>query len=258
LAETNWHRIQGLDEEQASPTERQEGETRFLAAQANERQAEAAVRQSSLLLERTDVSSPISGVISRLYARRGEFTQPGQPLADVIEVARLKLLGEIEDREMVWVRVGMPVVLATEIFPGEQFDGHVHRISPQALSTNRKFEVEIELANPQRRFHPGFFMKGIIMRPESGGADATDMLVAPREAVVELFGEHFVHVVRPTTPVADTMQTELTATRTAVIVLPIPSDPRFWQVVEGLEEGELVVTKGVQHLSTETTVRITE
>lgn len=258
LAEANWHRIKGLDEEQASPIERQEGETRFLAAQANERQAEAAVRQSSLLLERTDVSSPINGVISRLYARRGEFTQPGQPLADVIEIARLKLLGEIEDREMVWVRVGMPVILTTEIFPGEQFEGHVHRISPQALSTNRKFEVEIELANPQRRLHPGFFMKGLIVRPDIGEEDAVEMLVAPREAVVELFGEQFVHVVRPTVSETDTMPTTLTATRTAVVVLPIPSDPRFWRVVEGLEEGELVVTKGVQHLSAETAVRITE
>jgi RND family efflux transporter MFP subunit len=257
LAEANWRRIEALPEQTSISMERIEAEKKYRAAKADRHRAAAAVRQRAVLLERTTVKSPIDGVVSRIHLRRGEFTRQGQPLVDIVEIDRLKMLAEIEDRDVVWVTVGHPVVLTANTFPGETFDGQVHRIYPQALPTSRKFEVEIQMPNPDRRLRPGFFMRGTISMDmeRQGETDPSGVLVVPREAVVELYGQQFCYVVSAGGKPPDTGAT-LQAQRTAVVVWPILSDPRSFQLVNGAAEGDYVVTKGLQHLSEQTTVRI--
>lgn len=259
LAEANWRRIEALPKQTSISMERIEAEKKYGAAKADRHRAAAVVRQRAVLLERTTVKSPIDGVVSRIHLRRGEFTQQGQPLVDIIEIDRLKMLAEIEDRDVVWVTVGHPVVLTASTFPGEKFDGRVHRIYPQALPTSRKFEIEIEMPNPDRRLRPGFFMRGTISMDTEGqqGADPSGVLVVPREAVVELYGQQFCYVVSTGGKPPD-MGAILQAQRTAVLVWPILSDPRSFQLVNGAMEGDYAVTKGLQHLSDQTTVRITD
>lgn len=259
LAAALWDRIKGLEERQSTSIEHKEAEAKLLAAKANKRQAESAVRQTELLLERSLVVSPIDGVVSRVHVRRGEFTQAGRPLINVIEIDRLKLLVELEDREVVWVKVGQPAILTTQTFPGELFKGTVLRIFPQALDTSRKFEVEIEIPNPQRKLRPGFFMKGSIEKPLDPGdsTDSNGILIIPREAVVEFFGSPYCYVVHSSEPSSDTQDAVLIARRTPVVVYPLASNPRVFQLVQGANEGDFVVTKGLQHLSEESRIYIT-
>lgn len=258
LAKAHWERIQGLDKEQVSPIERKEGETKYLSAKARMRQAEAAVDLSALMLEQTSVRSPMRGVVSRLHFRLGEFVQPGRPLVELIEIDRLKLFAEIEDDEVVWVRVGQRVLLTSAAFPGEPFEGKVHRVYPEALKTSRKFEVEIELANPDRRLRPGFFMTGSIVKPATDELESSvsGVLVVPREAVVQRYARHFCFVVRAVDSPVGASDSRLIATRTPVTVFAIPSAPRLLRIVDGVDEGDLVVTKGQQHMSEQTHVRI--
>lgn len=257
LAQANWQWIAAIPEETSSSMERIEAEMRSRAAEAEKHLAEAAVRRAVALLERTIVRSPIDGIVSGIHSRRGEFTQHGQLLVDIIEIDRLKLLAQIEGHDVVWVELGQPVTLTTNTFPGEQFGGTVLRIYPQALPTSRKFEVEIELPNPNRRLRPGFFMMGTITERTHGqpDVDSSGILIVPSEAVVERYGQHFCYVLHSITK-GDGADAIFEARRTSVVVLPILADPRSYQIVSGVTEGSLVVTKGHQHLSERSAVRI--
>lgn len=259
LASAHRDRIQRMDQQQSTSMERTESKARVLSAQANKRNAEANLQRSRLQLERCVVLSPLDGVVSRVHVRRGEFSQAGQALIDVIEIDRLKLLVELEDQEVVWLKVGQPAILTTHTFPGERFEGTVQRIFPQALPTSRKFEVEIELPNPQRKLRPGFFMKGFIQKPleRDDSLDADGILIIPREAVVEFFGIKFCYVVHSQGHDGDTEDATLIARRSPVVVYPLASNPRVFRLVQGAKEGDLVVTKGLQHLSEETRIHIT-
>ena len=73
--------------------ERLEAQMRMRAAESDKRRAEAAVRRAGELLERVTVSSPIDGVVSDIFTRRGEFAQTGQPLAQVIEIEPVEVAG---------------------------------------------------------------------------------------------------------------------------------------------------------------------
>lgn len=259
LAQANWHHIESLPDQTSASIEHTRAQMHYRAAKADKQRAEASVRLAAVLLERTTVKSPIDGVVSRIHSRQGEFVRQGQPLAEVIEIDRLKLLAEVEDRNVVWMEVGLPVVLTTNTLPGGQFGGTVCRIYPKALPTSRKFEVEIELPNPDRCLRPDFFMRGFITKQGGGNANAASLtiLVVPREAVVKLYGQDYCYVIHSVDEGLGAASI-LEAVRTAVVVLPIPSDPRRYQLIGGAVEGDLVVTKGIQHLSERTTVRIAD
>ncbi|MFQ5489900.1 MAG: efflux RND transporter periplasmic adaptor subunit, partial [Phycisphaerae bacterium] len=259
LAAANWRRIESLPDQTSSSMERIRAQMQYRAAKADKQRADALVRESALLLERTTTRSPIDGVVSGIHFRQGEFAQPGQPLLEVIEVDRFKLVAEIEDRDVIWVEAGFPVALSTDALPGERFVGKVGRVYPKSLATSHKFEVEIEVPDPDHRLRPGFFMQGTITHRTHGGAgaDSSSVLVVPREAVIRRYGQHLCYVVRSTEEQSGSGQV-LRAVRTPVEVLPIPADPRRYELVRGVAEGDRVVTKGIGHLSDETVVRITD
>ncbi|MCH7873585.1 MAG: efflux RND transporter periplasmic adaptor subunit, partial [Planctomycetes bacterium] len=199
----------------------------------------------------------IQGVISRVHQRKGEFVRQGQPLLDVIEIDRLKLVAEVADHEVVWIRPGDRVTLTSDALPGESFAAVVHRVYPKALASSRRFQIEIELSSPQRRLRPGFFVRGEIVRDASGGEfdTAATTLVVPRAALFERYGQFFVY--RIETDEAEGAG-QLLAHRIPVVVRPVRSDPRIMQVSSGLSEGDRVATKGIQHLTDGVPVRIVE
>jgi len=260
LAAAQWDRVRGLEGGQTTSIEHKQAESQFRSTGAIQHQAEAAVHLAALLLERTAVKSPIDGVVSAVFLRRGEYAQLGLPLVRIIDVGRLRLAAEIEDQDVAWVQVDQPAVLTTNTFPGEVFEGTVYRLHPQAIQTSRGFEIEIVLTNPDRRLRPGFFMSGKIVEAMSDRAEAEvpEVLLVPREAVTSEFGANFCFVVRPAENASDTQEPALEALRAGVSVLPTTFDPRLLRVVSGLEEGDVVVTKGLQHLSERTRVTVSD
>ena len=260
LAKAHLDRVRGLESGQTTSIEHKKAESEFLSASAIRRQAETAVHFAALLLKRTAVRSPIDGVVSNIYQRRGEYAQAGLPLVRIIDVARLRLVVEIDDQDIVWVKIGQPAALATNTFPGEVFEGTVYRIHPQALQNSRKFEIEILLTNADHRLKPGFFMRGTIVEPESNDPERpmSEVLLIPREAVVEQFGANFCFVVTEAASAGGDGASGMVATRTAVRVLPCHFAPRFFQVVDGIAAGDVVVTKGLTFLSEQTNVTITD
>lgn len=256
-SKANWERVRALPEESSTSLEHIEAHRRFLSAEANATEADVAANHAELMLERTTVTSPIQGVISRVHQRKGEFVRQGQPLLDVIEIDRLKLVAEVADHEVVWIRPGDRVTLTSDALPGENFAAAVHRVHPQALTSSRRFQIEIEISNPQLRLRPGFFVRGEIVQGASGGESdtAATIPVVPRAALFERYGQSFVYRIE-TDETAGAGQ--LLARRIAVVVRPVRSDPRVMQVSSGLSEGDRVATKGIQHLTDGAPVRIVE
>jgi len=257
LAEANWERIRSLPAQTSTSLENIEAHRKFLSAEATANEASAAAGLAQLMLERTSVISPTNGVVSRINQRKGEFTQYGQSLLDIIEIDRLKLVAEVADHEVVWIRTGAEVILSSDVFPGETFTGTVHYIYPQAMPSSRKFRIEIELTNVNRRLRPGFFVQGKISMSETitGAGESAELPIIPREAVIELYGQSYCFRVPHT---ASEAAGQLYVIRTPVTVWPVPSHPRIMRVESGLAPGDRVVTKGILHLSDRTPIRIVE
>ena len=102
------------------------------------------------LKKNIEVRSPISGVVTaRNYESGDLFAQ--QPILHIMQIDPLKVIANISEQYFPNVKVGMPVKLAVDIFPDEEFTGTVSLIYPALDPTTRTFKVEARSPTPNAR-----------------------------------------------------------------------------------------------------------
>ncbi|NOT00878.1 MAG: efflux RND transporter periplasmic adaptor subunit [Phycisphaerales bacterium] len=260
-AEENRKRVQRLENEQSvNPTEVLEVETALKSARAVAAEVAARLAEANLLIERTTIRAPLTGVVSAVHTRAGEFAQFGQPLAAMMAVDRLRLMVQLSDREVVEVSPGDPVEMRVAAHPAEMFEGAVLRVHPRGATDSRKFEVEIETTNATGLLSPGFYAEAVIRPRGEGGAGGPttngrgrSVLTVPRSAVFEEYRQAYCYVIR-----RDETGGIERAYRTAIRVLPMLTEPQMFRVLEGVEPGERLVTSGLAHLTHESVVHVVE
>jgi membrane fusion protein (multidrug efflux system) len=92
-------------------------------------QAEAAVREAELNLSYCTIVSPIEGVVSRKAIEVGQRVQPGQPLMAVVPLHDVYIEANYKETQLTDVRVGQPVEITADIYPGYIYRGTVESLS---------------------------------------------------------------------------------------------------------------------------------
>jgi HlyD family secretion protein len=192
------------------------------AAIAEKEQVEAQRRELLWRRSNTDVTSPADGIISRRMARIGAMASAaGEPMFRIIQNGQIELDAEIVETELKNVRVGQKAVVSVPQF-GE-FDGKVRLVSPEVDKLTRLGRVKIFLGvNPVLRI--GSFANGRIETATSRG------LAVPASAVAFDHDLISVQVVKNNTVKKHNVKIGLVAND-------------LIEVVEGLDEGDLVVTR---------------
>jgi HlyD family secretion protein len=131
------------------------------------RQAETAQRLQLLnMAERYLLRSPTDGVLTRVPVHLGEVVSPGQTVAAVADLSKLKLTAYVLERDLGQVQVGQQVAVTADPFPGRAFQGVVTSTNPRAEFTPRNvqtqrdrlnlvFGVKVRVENPAGALKPG-------------------------------------------------------------------------------------------------------
>lgn len=107
--------------------------------------------------DRTLLRAPFAGVVAEVNGELGEFITPSPPgiptppAVDLIDDSCLYISAPIDEVDAPGIRVGMPVCVALDAFPGRRCSGRVRRIAPYVLDRekqSRTVEVEVDLAAP--------------------------------------------------------------------------------------------------------------
>lgn len=256
FANKNRDRLLKLQTQQsANATEILQADTEVAVAAAVLKQAEAGLEDATILLDKTVIRSPLTGFVSKLHRRKGEYAHIGRPLIEIIETDRLKLLVELNDGEIVPFAPGDPVSVRVTALPGEPLAGSILRIHPGATADTRKFVVEIEIPNPGHRLRPGFYAEARLMHGETDEADAHRHLILtiPRMAIVDQRQKQYCYVVRHVES-----ENQERAFRVPIETVPILSDPHHVAVLSGIVPGDRVITTGLRHVRHNGIVRIAE
>jgi HlyD family secretion protein len=136
------------------------------AVEARVAQAEAAL--ASLLAQRAAmaIASPVDGVVVDVAARPGEVAAAGAALLTVADLSEVRLVVYLPETHVGQVRVGQPVRVTVDSFPGRAFEGRVIHVADRAEFTPRNvatqeervnlvFAVEVSLPNPDGALKPG-------------------------------------------------------------------------------------------------------
>lgn len=173
-AEANYSKTKELFDRQAVP--RQE----LVAATSTFKQAEARVAQAKLRVERSVIESPVSGVAISREIETGEVVPPGSLITVIHEVSRLKAATGIPEDDISYFRVGSEAGLEVDAYPGREFTGKIHFLSPAATGQNRTFPAEVEIDNRSGELRPGMIVRVSLTRRVFENA-----VVVPRDAVLE-------------------------------------------------------------------------
>jgi len=143
---------------------------------------EAAQKELGLAasqLSKTRITAPIAGAVLAKAVEAGEYVQPGQTVAVLVDLSRLELKVFIPEKDIGKIRLGAPGRVRVDAFPDRLFDGAVARVDQRAQFTPRDihmpqertrmvFGVTIALANPDRVLKPGMPADAwILWRPDS-------------------------------------------------------------------------------------------
>jgi len=131
------------------------------------RQADVATRQQlEIQAERYHVRSPVAGIVTRVPMHGGEVVAPGQIIAAVADLSKLKLTAYVLERDLGRVQVGQHVAITADPFGAREFDGVVTSTNPRAEFTPRNvqtqrdrlnlvFGVKIRVDNRESALKPG-------------------------------------------------------------------------------------------------------
>lgn len=119
-------------------------QSNLVLAQTNVQLADAALKQARLDLERTRVLAPVSGYVTNLQTREGDYAHAGVPLLALVDRDSFYVSGYFEETKLPGIRVGSRA--RVELMSGERFDGRVQSIA-HAITDRENAEGSRLLAN---------------------------------------------------------------------------------------------------------------
>jgi membrane fusion protein (multidrug efflux system) len=106
-------------------------------ANARVQQASAALAQAELNLQRTSITAPSDGIISRKSVEAGQVIQPGQPLFALVSQGDVWVIANFKETQLRHVQPGQRVTIDVDGL-GRELNGHVDSI---AAATGAKFSL---------------------------------------------------------------------------------------------------------------------
>jgi HlyD family secretion protein len=123
------------------------------AAQARLAEAEAALGLARVHLAKTVLRAPFAGVVAEVSTEVGEWitpSPPGVPLPPVIELidtSEIYVSAPLDEVDVARIRVGQPVRITLDAYPGREFPGRLTRIAPYVLDVEQHSRtVVVEVA----------------------------------------------------------------------------------------------------------------
>jgi RND family efflux transporter MFP subunit len=173
------------------------------------------------------VSANSSGIVRSRKVTEGQFVDAGDALIELTDLSTVWVKADVFDTDLARIRTGLTATIQSEALPGVKLSGVVDFIDPQSDPQTRTTPVRIQVANPGTRLKPG-----MLVQPSFHLALGS-VLTVPRDAVIDTGQEKVVYIARDN----GVFQQQRIRTGT-------PIKDRY-PVLEGLKEGEKVVTNGL-------------
>ena len=105
--------------------------------------------------ERRHLRSPINGIVTKVVPRTGESIGAHEPVVHVVDISRVRFMGNIPVAQGALLRVGAQVKLRLGVDPGITRNARVTFVSPIADPASGLVEVIAEFDNPDGAVRPG-------------------------------------------------------------------------------------------------------
>jgi membrane fusion protein (multidrug efflux system) len=210
----------------------------FQSAKYEYEHQKATYDLSKLDLEYAAIRSPISGLVAERMIKVGNMVLTNQPVFRVTGWNPLLAALYVPERQIGKLRVGQVANLRVDAVEGEEFVGRVERISPVVDPSTGTVKVTVEVRDRTKKLKPGMFARINIIHDVHSNA-----VLVSKDAVITEDRESSVFVVRDSTAYKQIVETGYV-------------NSSHIEILDGLTEGDTVVTTGKGSLKDSTKVEL--
>ena len=196
------------------------------------------LQKDKKIQQRISVYAPQDGVVSTLPVREGMFVKPSMKVMSLGDLSSIWILAEVFEKQSAWVKVGQPAEVSLSYQPGKIWQGKVEYIYPDLDPKTRTLKVRLRFDNPDEMLKPNMYANIRIF-----GGPREDAMVIPIEALIRTGREDRVVV---------SLGDGRFEART--VSAGIESGD-FVEILQGIDEGERVVTSGQFLIDSEASMR---
>jgi membrane fusion protein, multidrug efflux system len=236
--ESDYHRMQALaDKGAVSPQAFEQAKAGYEAAKAG----------YDLVAASAQLRAPFSGIVSARYLDEGEvytlmsMTTPSPAVLELVKIDTVKVEIQVAEREKSLVVPGLSASVVSGTQSGRTFDGRVDRVDPGLDRMSRTATADIVVSNPGEVLRPGMFAD---VQIELASREA---LLVPRDALVRQEGTAVFYVYAVDGGVAKRRELRLGDSFGSSV-----------EVLDGLAEGDVIVTAGRYRLHDGAEVEVVE
>ncbi len=189
----------------------------------------------------TKITTPISGIVTARPVDIGSMLQ-GSPqpsvVANIVDISKLKVKISVAEKDVFKLKIGDNVEVTTDVYPSATFEGKVITIAAKG-DESHTYPVEVRIDNSKT-----FPLKaGMFGRVNFTLKNKAEYVVVPREALLGSLKNAKVYVI----------QNNVAKLRSIVIRKEVGTNI---EILNGLNEGDLVVVNGQNNLKDNATVVI--
>ena len=241
LAESNLNRYRQLFEQSAiSRAQLDQYQTAYDAAAASLEQATAQYGQGVNQLGYTTLYADKDGVISTLSAEAGQVVSAGQSIVTLVQDGQREIEVNVPENRVEEVRQAGSLQVRFWALPDMVIQGTVREIAPMADKTTRTYKVRVSLVNPPAEVKLGMTASVQLAKPGS-----TKAVYIPLSAVYQSGSQASVWLVKDGTAALKSIKTGVFGDNSV-------------EVLEGLQDGDVIITAGVHRLQQGQAVRTGE
>jgi len=198
----------------------------------------ASVNAEQSRLDQTVIRAPFSGRLGLRKVSVGAVLDTNTVITTLDDTSAIKLDFDVPEVFLASLAPGLQVSAHSAAWPDTQFVGEVSTIDTRVDPISRTLKVRAVLPNPDSQLRPGMFLTVALLKED------IQSLVVPEEAIVPERSKQFVFVVG-----ADGIA-ELREVHTG------RRRPGEVEVLQGLAEGEKVITDGTMKARSGQPVRL--
>ena len=200
--------------------------------QAQVLQTEAALRELKVQHSQTRVYSPLKGFVGTRHLDPGALVSPSVPIVSVLDLDRVRTVVPVTETVIRKIRLGLPADIVVAAYPDRTFRGTITRISPFLNTETRSADIEIEVENRDYSLKPGMSAYVTVDARVSKRS-----LSIPRSALLTMGTQNGVY---------------FAAEDGAVVFHKVQVgriDDEAVEIVNGLQEGQQIISRGAQNLN---------
>jgi RND family efflux transporter MFP subunit len=203
--------------------------------------ARYSYENAKISLAKLEIRAPFSGVIVDLpHFTANQWVVASTSVAVLMDYSRLYAELTLPGKEMDRIQQNQNVAVFNYSLEKQKLEGKVTQISPALDPTSRMFKIKIEASNPELLLKPGMFVRADIVVQEK-----TDVIVIPKDIILERRGRKTVYVVQRGFAMERRLELGVESSNSV-------------EVVEGLEPEDSLIIEGFETLRNRSRVKVIE